>query len=125
VQRDTDFRETWRYTLQGVALFPLFWLAVKHPDWPVFRPLNWNWVRGLGTISYSFYLSHLFWLDVVEQAHPVGRAATSMIAFVVTVAFAIMIRRWIEMPFMDIKNALTNQRHRLRRGADTPNSLQP
>ena len=51
-------RESVRYSLQGIALMPVFVAAVRYPDAPLFRPLNWAPVRHLGTLSYSLYLLH-------------------------------------------------------------------
>lgn len=58
VLREVAFRETWRYTVQGLALLPVFIAVIRHPDWLPFRFLNWPWVRHLGVVSYAFYLVH-------------------------------------------------------------------
>jgi len=51
VIREDSFRATLRYTLQGLALMPLFHYAITMYDAPVFRPLNWPAVRLIGTLS--------------------------------------------------------------------------
>jgi peptidoglycan/LPS O-acetylase OafA/YrhL len=56
--REPFFRETLRYSLQGIALFPLFYCAVRFHRWPLFSWLESPPVRGLGIISYTFYLCH-------------------------------------------------------------------
>jgi peptidoglycan/LPS O-acetylase OafA/YrhL len=56
--RNAEFRETLRYTLQGVGLAPIFIAAIRFPGWGPFRILNWKWVRFIGTLSYSLYLVH-------------------------------------------------------------------
>ena len=53
VVRNEGFRETFRYSIQGLALFPLFHLAVKNWQHPSFRWLNWRWVRAIGLASYT------------------------------------------------------------------------
>jgi peptidoglycan/LPS O-acetylase OafA/YrhL len=59
LHRDPQFRETFRYTIQGIALFPIFIAAILyHKSWLIFRFLNLNWVKFLGKISYSLYLVH-------------------------------------------------------------------
>ncbi len=65
--RNTQFRETFRYTLQGLALFPVFYLAVSRPNWYIFKWLNMKSVRFIGVISYTFYLSHLTFLLLVDK----------------------------------------------------------
>jgi peptidoglycan/LPS O-acetylase OafA/YrhL len=56
--RNQSFRESLRYSLQGVSLIPVFVCAVRYPDWIVMRPLNWKPVAYLGLLSYSLYLMH-------------------------------------------------------------------
>lgn len=60
------FRETFRYSLQGLALMPLFYYAVAQPDFLPFRPLNWAWMRWIGFYSYSIYLIHTVLLANME-----------------------------------------------------------
>ena len=105
IYRDENFRQTFRYTLQGMALFPLFWLAVKHPGWPIFRCLNWPPVRWLGNISYTFYLSSVFWLDIVHGRG--GLLAAGIIAFILTLVFSLLVYWLVERPFA----ALRRERH--------------
>lgn len=113
--RGPAFRETWRYTLQGLALFPIFWLAVRHPAWPCFRPLNYRWVRGLGVISYSFYLTHIFWLVEVEKVLHATPLVNATVAFGLTVACAALMHQFIEKPFTRMRSSL-----RLYRKAPEP-----
>src|SRR5262249_19232617 len=40
VYRSTFFRETFRYTLQGIALLPVFYFAIRFHDNTIFRHLN-------------------------------------------------------------------------------------
>jgi peptidoglycan/LPS O-acetylase OafA/YrhL len=108
--RNPVFRETIRYTLQGIALFPLFWLAIRHPTSVVFRPLNWSWMRRLGVVSYSFYLLHLFWLKIIEENFPFNKVETGVLALIGTVGMAVLMHLYIEKPFGVLKNRLTTQR---------------
>lgn len=68
--RDGAFRESFRYTLQGLALLPIFYAAVRFPGWLIFRPLNIGWVRFLGVLSYSLYLVHQVVITLIEQYAP-------------------------------------------------------
>ena len=58
VIRDPGFRETTRYSLQGIALTFIFIAAIHFPRWPAFRVLNWRPVAFVGLLSYSLYLLH-------------------------------------------------------------------
>ncbi len=67
--RSVLFRETMRYSLQGLLLMPIYYVLVSRPRWPVVRWLNWGVIRYLGTISYSLYLVH----DTVLQTLHISR----------------------------------------------------
>ncbi len=62
--RNDSFRETFRYSIQGLSLTPLFVCAVRYPAWPAVRSLNFRPLAFVGALSYSLYLSHLFVLEV-------------------------------------------------------------
>jgi peptidoglycan/LPS O-acetylase OafA/YrhL len=76
------FRSTFRYSVEGLALFPLFFCAVRFHRWPLFRWLDWSWVSGLGLISYTFYLCHLKTLAIAARVfdpHSVSRALCGLL----------------------------------------------
>jgi peptidoglycan/LPS O-acetylase OafA/YrhL len=85
--RADAFRDTLRYTLQGLGLFPLFYCAVRFHGLPVFAWLDSRPMRALGVISYTFYLSHEAALELARQALGDGplRAAAG---FALAVAFS-------------------------------------
>ena len=109
--RNLDFRETWRYTLQGLALFPIFILAVRHNDWPIFRWLNFGVVRWLGILSYTFYLSHMTGLELAGRVFelvdgnqsPVGKG---VLGFVFTIAFSWLMYMFVERRFAAMRRRL-------------------
>ena len=105
--RDETFRQTFRYTLQGVALFPLFWLAVRHPDWIVFRWLNWRPVRFFGVISFTFYLCHLLMLKFADQLAD-DRGQVAMIGFSLSFIFATSMYFLVERPIAALRRRLHN-----------------
>ena len=55
VYRAPWFRETIRYTLQGIALTPVFVTAIRFPRWLPFRALNARPVAYVGVLSYTLY----------------------------------------------------------------------
>lgn len=64
--RNYEFMHTLRYTLQGAALFAVFWGAVSFSNSYFFSWLNSFPMKWLGKFSYSIYLFHflaLYWLD--------------------------------------------------------------
>lgn len=101
--RDAAFRETWRYTLQGLALIPVFIAVIRHPDWPPFRFLNWAWVRKFGVLSYAFYLVHSLVIALVKTHLPLSKLWQGVAAFVVSILLAWAMHLVIEKPCARLK----------------------
>jgi peptidoglycan/LPS O-acetylase OafA/YrhL len=60
IVRDDDFRETFRYTIQGLALMPLFTAVLSDdPKTLIRRLLSSPPMVLIGKLSYSIYLLHL------------------------------------------------------------------
>jgi peptidoglycan/LPS O-acetylase OafA/YrhL len=103
--RDEDFRGTARYSLQGIALWPIFWLAIRKHDWLVFRPLNWWVLRWLGRISYTLYLFHLTGYNL--SAHLVGGGVPQIILGIcISIAFSVAMYFLIEQRFAILRKRL-------------------
>ncbi len=97
--RDEVFRYTLRYTVQGIALLPLFYLAVTDCRAPWFAWLNLKVVRFLGLLSYSMYLTHHSIILGLESLLPnSGAIERGVLAFILTATFAIIIYYSIERP---------------------------
>ena len=73
--RAPSFRETFRYTLQGMALTLIFIAAIRFKDWLPFRILNWRPIAFMGVLSYSLYLLHLAVVFAVERNLPAAPPA--------------------------------------------------
>lgn len=82
------FRETFEYSLQGLALFPIFYCAVRFPHWPLFRWLNLKWVTRLGLISYTFYLIHPTAIYIASLTAKHHKDWDAVEAFVLAVGFS-------------------------------------
>ena len=94
--RDGQFRETLRYSLQGMAFLPLFWLAVRYPRWWPFAALNWAPMVWLGRFSYTFYLVHFIVIKFFNfTMRPVPAAVA---AFGVSVGLAALMYFMVERP---------------------------
>ncbi|WP_395741446.1 acyltransferase family protein [Prosthecobacter sp.] len=106
VIRSVAFRETWRYTLQGLALMPVFIACIRHADaWPL-RFLNWRWVRRMGVLSYAFYLTHSVLLEVMKHWLPASAILRGVAAFSLSLLASWMIHRWVEKPFLSLRRRL-------------------
>lgn len=107
--RDNGFRETLRYTLQGLAFFPLFIGAITFPHWPIFRVLNIGWVRFWGVLSYSLYLVHQVVLDLIFQYLPLPLAAQGTIGLALSFLAAYTIYRTVEKPLARVRRRMLKE----------------
>jgi len=104
------FRSTIQYTLQGMALMPVFYYAVTKPNFWLFKPLNFGVVKKVGLYSYSIYLIH----DVIinglkERGVPEENIALIFsISFLLSFLYAAMIFRFVEMPIAKYRRKIVN-----------------
>jgi peptidoglycan/LPS O-acetylase OafA/YrhL len=96
--RDPSFRETLRYTLQGLALMPIFHFVVRYPRALPVRPLNWPFMMTLGVYSYAIYLIHFVVVFFLQQQSSVFQNWVVLLVatLVLSVLFAAAIERWVE-----------------------------
>jgi peptidoglycan/LPS O-acetylase OafA/YrhL len=109
VIRDPRFQETLRYSLQGIALVPVFVVAIRWHEWGVFRLLNLRWVRFLGVISYSVYLVHLTIFYGVQNGwlHLRSPLLQAALTVALTLAIAVGIRVLVEKPCARLRRRLS------------------
>ena len=101
--RNEAFRETLRYTLQGIAMSPILIAAIRFPEWALFRWLNYRWISFLGVVSYSLYLVHQTVIIAVQERlllHPVFQG---LIAFLAAIAITIALHFAVERPFAKLR----------------------
>jgi peptidoglycan/LPS O-acetylase OafA/YrhL len=108
ILRGDWFRETLRYSLQGIALTVLFIAAIRYHRWAVFAWLNNRPMNFIGLLSYSLYLMHLAILMRIEQVlpalYPLAQAA---LALGIAIALAYLIYRTIEKPAARLRRRLS------------------
>jgi peptidoglycan/LPS O-acetylase OafA/YrhL len=108
--RNESFRETFRYSIQGLSLIPVFVCAVRYPEWLVMRPLNTRVLAFVGVLSYSLYLSHLFILDLVAR-HTFGLFAPggvirAAVALLLSLLVSWLMYRIVEKPCARLRKKL-------------------
>ncbi|MEO7360828.1 MAG: acyltransferase [Gemmatimonadaceae bacterium] len=101
--RNDGFRETWRYSLQGLALVPLFIAAIHYPKSAPARFLNLQFVSFLGVLSYALYLFHGIFLDFVHETINVGPLSGGVIAIALTFGAAVGVHYFVEKPLARIR----------------------
>lgn len=97
VVRNVVFRETLRYTLQGLAIAPLLYYVVHVPETRVGRLLNSRVLGRLGILSYSLYLLHATALLEMNRLFH-SKLLAAPVAFVIAVALAQLTHTLIEKP---------------------------
>ena len=113
VVRNPVFRETLRYSLQSVALIPIFHYCVARPQAWASRCLQWTPLRWIGWLSYSLYLVHDFLLTVARTYFHLRGLETAVLVFAATVLYALAVRYAIELPSRKIQQSLTIRRQSL------------
>ncbi len=96
--RGVPFRETLRYSLQGVALAPVFIAVVRFPQALLFRPLNWRPVRFLGVLSYSLYLVHDTVMEFLRRWMEAPEAVVAAVGLVAAILLATAMHYGVERP---------------------------
>jgi peptidoglycan/LPS O-acetylase OafA/YrhL len=91
--RNEVFRDTWRYTLQSVALLPLFAYVITDRYSLAFRILNLRWLAQLGILSYSLYLVHAIILEWFTR----HLQASKSVLGVATLATAILVSKLLQL----------------------------
>jgi peptidoglycan/LPS O-acetylase OafA/YrhL len=109
VKRDDWFRESLRYTVQGIGLTPLFVVAMRQPTWGPMRFLNWAPVRRIGVLSYSLYLVHQVVLYMIDHwRHDWSPTPRFIVGLAVSLAIAQAINRFIEKPCARLRRRLAH-----------------
>jgi peptidoglycan/LPS O-acetylase OafA/YrhL len=104
--RSPVFRDSLRYTVQGIALFPLFWCAVRYADSPVFSWLNLRPLRALGVVSYTLYLCHFAAIQLTGKLLGVSGVTRGVLSFAIAVAFSAACYVLIERRFAVLRRQL-------------------
>ena len=102
------FEQTFRYTFQGLALFPVFVAAIRYPAWGAFRWLNVGWVRTIGLLSYSLYLLHTIVLAGLHRWFHGSDGLIGALALAASLALAAVIYRFVEKPCARLRRRLSH-----------------
>jgi peptidoglycan/LPS O-acetylase OafA/YrhL len=105
IYRDIIFRQTLRYTLQGLALMPLFYFSISRYKHWIFSLLNTSVVQKIGIYSYSIYLIHFFIIKLIlkETNHDISSIYLLFSSSILSVLYAFLVHRYIERYFYRIR----------------------
>ena len=106
VYRSPFFRETFRYSLQGLALMPIFFYAIRYSGNALFRHLNSTVLSRLGVYSYTIYLIHHVVIQIMVTGVPALVARRVMVfsaALLISIAYAAAIDRFVDPYFRQLR----------------------
>ena len=103
--RNAYFRETLRYTLQGIAIAPLLFYVVSYPTSFLGKLLNSRALSQVGVFSYSLYLIHLSVILQVNKAIHSGVLA-AFVSFAISITAAFFVHLVIEIPSDRVRKRL-------------------
>lgn len=106
--RNEVFRYTWRFTLQGIALLPLFAYVIKARGSKVFRILNTRWLAQLGVLSYSLYLIHGIILDWFTIHLHSSKLLVGVMTFSVAIILAKCLQLAVERPMQKLRRGFAH-----------------
>ena len=108
--RNEVFRYTWRFTLQSVALLPLFAYVIRDRGSVAFRVFNLQWMTQLGVLSYGLYLVHA----VILEWYLRHLRASNLVIGLATLATAILVAKLlqlaVERPFLRLRKRFARVR---------------
>jgi peptidoglycan/LPS O-acetylase OafA/YrhL len=103
VPRGTLYKESLRYTVQALALYAIFSFVVTNARHRSVAWLEWTPLRYIGWVSYVLYLSHDFIINVVGARYGGHQWLTGPLAFVISLAFATLMRYIVELPLQRLR----------------------
>ena len=107
IYRDPFFRESFRYSIQGIALLPIFYFAVTRPNNLVFKRLNSRWIVKIGVYSYFIYLIHFVVISAILYSTPSAFQTPVLLiaaSLAISIAYAAIIDRYVDPYFRYLRS---------------------
>lgn len=104
--RNPLFRDTLRYSLQSLALMPIFFYVTLPRTTAVSSILASPLLRWVGQLSYSMYLIHHPLFHHIYHYHRPGWI-TAGIVLILSVLYAQAMRSFVELPLQRVRNRFT------------------
>ncbi len=103
------FHENFRFTLQGIALLPWFFCAIRYHSWPIFAWLNSRVMQLMGLISYTFYLIHVKAIEFTSRYLDPHHWTTLFVALAVGIGFSTLMYVLVESNVAKLRRRLHSQ----------------
>lgn len=102
--RDDIFRETFRYTFQGVLLIPIFYIAITNANSFPFRWLDYTTFQKIGFFSYSIYLIHHIVISLLLNNFDFdSNLLLFFLTFTVSLFYAWSLDRLLDVKFQSLR----------------------
>ncbi len=101
--RQENFRESIRYSIQGIALMPIFYCCIKYNQNLLFSWLNTRWIKKIGVYSYCIYLIHFVILNALEYNGITNRLVLIGLTTLLSLTFAFTIDRFVDPYFLRLR----------------------
>jgi peptidoglycan/LPS O-acetylase OafA/YrhL len=102
--RNDIFRQTLRYTLQGIALLPIFYYSIVYSNSILFSWLSHPLLKKIGIYSYCIYLVHKIVIEVLVNNFDIS-STFLLIVFTssISLIFAYCIDKYIDSYFRKLR----------------------
>jgi peptidoglycan/LPS O-acetylase OafA/YrhL len=94
------FRQTLRYSIQGVGLFVLFSFVLSGGSSTVNRVLGSRPFVWIGLLSYTLYLCHMAIFEAVRTAFHLKPLVAGIAGLPLAILFAQLMRTFVEVPIL-------------------------
>lgn len=121
VVRDAVFRETIRYTIQGLALFVLFSFILSGRSQFVTKVLSLKPVVWVGLVSYSLYLCHMAIFAAMSTLFDLDPLTAGILGLPIALLYVWAMRRWVELPIINWRRTHQSKVKAIAAPAAAPN----
>ena len=104
--RGPFFADTFRYTMQGLSLAPIFLFVLSFPASWVVRGLEHGWVRWIGRRSYAMYLIHVCIIQAITQRLGLNPVLAGVAAAPLVLGYGWAMAKCVEQPLARLKRTL-------------------
>jgi len=98
--RSEVFRQTLRYSMQGVGLFVLFSFVLCAGSERLNRILASKPFVWIGLLSYTLYLCHMAIFKTLDRTFHLGPSAAAIAGLPIALLYAQLMRTWVEVPIL-------------------------
>jgi peptidoglycan/LPS O-acetylase OafA/YrhL len=112
VIRGPIFADTLRYSIQGLALGPIFIFVLSFPKSWVVSGLEHSFIRWIGRRSYAMYLIHVCVIHAFNQRLGMSLALAGVVSAPLVCGYGWAMAKFVEQPLAKLKRGLAKSSRR-------------